>query len=64
MALLNRCRDQIILTEEVVRAAAGNFLRGNAIMTLLFDRHEYQIVITEEAHKVAEQFDHLQANMR
>ncbi|KAK4205473.1 ankyrin repeat-containing domain protein [Triangularia verruculosa] len=51
--LLNRRGDQINITEEVVKAAAGNWQNGKEVMTLLLDRRGDQITITEEVVKAA-----------
>jgi hypothetical protein len=45
--------DQITITEEVVKAAAGNYRCGKEVMALLLDRRGDQIAITEEVVKAA-----------
>ena len=51
--LLDRRGDDIPITEEVVKAAAGNQESGNKVMTLLLDRRGDDIPITEEVVKAA-----------
>jgi hypothetical protein len=47
--LLDRRGDQIQITEDVVKAAASNWLCGAEVMALLLDRQGDQIQITEES---------------
>jgi ankyrin repeat protein len=54
--LLDQQRDQnhqIPITEEVVKAAAGNEINGKAVMAFLFDRRGDRIPITEKVVKAA-----------
>jgi hypothetical protein len=51
--LLELDRQYIQITEEVVKAAAGNHFRGEQIMALLLDRRGADIQITEEVVKAA-----------
>jgi ATP:corrinoid adenosyltransferase len=46
--LLDRSRDQIAITDEVVTAAARNIRNGQKVMILLLDRYGDQITITDE----------------
>ena len=46
-------RDDVQITEEVLKAAAGNWSRGDEVMTLLLDRRGDDIQITEEVLKAA-----------
>ncbi|KAH8879183.1 hypothetical protein GQ53DRAFT_46898 [Thozetella sp. PMI_491] len=57
--LLDRKGDQITITEEVVRAAAGNGGSGKEVMTLLLDRRGDQITITEELMRAAAKYNDL-----
>jgi hypothetical protein len=45
--LLDQRGDQITITEEVVKAAAGNWENGKEVIALLLDRRGDQITITE-----------------
>ncbi|KAL7912268.1 hypothetical protein GGI35DRAFT_444828 [Trichoderma velutinum] len=49
--LLNQYRDQITITEDIVKAAAGNY--SNEVIALLLDRHGDQVIITEDIVKAA-----------
>ncbi|KAJ5641398.1 PfsNACHTand Ankyrin domain protein [Penicillium lividum] len=51
--LLDRCGDQIIITEDVIKTAAGNLKSGEAVLALLLDRYRDQIIITEDVIKAA-----------
>ncbi|KAF6841013.1 ankyrin domain protein [Colletotrichum musicola] len=51
--LLDRRGDQITITEEVVKAAVGNWQNGEQVIRLLLDRRGDQITITEEVVKAA-----------
>ncbi|KAM3550098.1 hypothetical protein ARSEF4850_008512 [Beauveria asiatica] len=51
--LLDRRGDHITITEEIVKAAAGNEGNGKDVMALLLDRRGDQITITEEVVKAA-----------
>ncbi|XP_044716492.1 NACHT domain-containing protein [Hirsutella rhossiliensis] len=51
--LLDRRGDQITITDEVVKAAAGNFRNGKEVMALLLDRRGDQITITDGVVKAA-----------
>jgi hypothetical protein len=51
--LLDRRGDQITITKEVVKAAAGNSQSGKEVMALLLDRRGDQVAITEEVVKAA-----------
>lgn len=50
---LHRHRDQVPITEEMVKEAAGNMFHGKGIMRLLFEQRGDQIPITEEVMKAA-----------
>ncbi|KAL6814600.1 hypothetical protein V8C40DRAFT_282940 [Trichoderma camerunense] len=50
--LFDRYGDQILITESIIKAAAGNY-RKNGVMALLLDRYGDQIVITEDIVKAA-----------
>jgi ankyrin repeat protein len=49
--LLDRRGDKITVTEEVVKAAAGNIRKGKKLMALLLDRRGDEILVTEEVAK-------------
>ena len=51
--LLDRCGADIHITEEVVKAAAGNWRSGKKVMTLLLDRRGVDVQITEEVIEAA-----------
>jgi hypothetical protein len=51
--LLDQQGDQIQITEDVVKAAAGNRGNGKEVMTLLLDQQGDQIHITEDVVKAA-----------
>ncbi|KAK4173538.1 ankyrin domain protein, partial [Triangularia setosa] len=51
--LLDRRGDKIPVTEEVLKAAAGNWWNGRELMALLLDRRGDHIPITEEVVKAA-----------
>ncbi|OAA34802.1 Ankyrin repeat-containing domain protein [Beauveria brongniartii RCEF 3172] len=51
--LLERRGREIIITEEVVKAAAGNQDNGKKVMALLLEQRGDEITITEEAVKAA-----------
>ncbi|OCK86545.1 ankyrin, partial [Cenococcum geophilum 1.58] len=51
--LLNRHRDKMQVTEEVVKAAAGNWSSGEEVMALLLDQRGTEVRITEEVVKAA-----------
>ena len=51
--LLDRRGDQIQITEDVVKAAAGNKGNRKEVMTLLLDRREDQIQITQDVIRAA-----------
>ena len=42
-----------IITEEVVKAAAGNYQSGKKVMTLLLEQRKADVIITEEVIKAA-----------
>ncbi|CAJ2507138.1 Uu.00g083240.m01.CDS01 [Anthostomella pinea] len=50
--LLDRRGDKLPVTEEVVKAAAGNW-NGKQVMTLLFDQRGDEVPVTEEVVKAA-----------
>lgn len=50
---LHRHRDQVLITAEVVREAAGNRFHGKDIMRLLFERCGNKLPITMEVTKAA-----------
>lgn len=50
---LHRHRDQVPITAEVVKEAAGSMYYGKGIMRLLFEQHGNKIPITEEVAKAA-----------
>ncbi len=50
--LLNRFRDQITITEDVVKAAASNW-NGSEVLAFLLEQCGDQITITEDVVKVA-----------
>jgi hypothetical protein len=43
----------VVITDEVVKAAAGNYTRGMEVMELLLDRGGDNVVITDEVVKAA-----------
>ncbi|KAF2176608.1 hypothetical protein K469DRAFT_812982 [Zopfia rhizophila CBS 207.26] len=51
--LLDQRGADVVITEEVVKAAAGNEGSGMEVMTLLLDRRGADVVITEEVVKAA-----------
>lgn len=51
--LLDRHGGEIEITEEVIKAAAGNNVCGEAVMKLFLDRRGGKIKIIEEAVKTA-----------
>ncbi|KAI0163841.1 hypothetical protein GGR57DRAFT_497931 [Xylariaceae sp. FL1272] len=51
--LLERRGEQVVVTEEVVKAAAANTGNGEAVMRLLLDRRGEHVVVTEEVVKAA-----------
>ncbi|CCD34824.1 similar to HET domain protein [Botrytis cinerea T4] len=51
--LLGLKRENVIVTEEVVKAVAGNWNGGKEIMMLLLEEREAEVVITEEVVKAA-----------
>ncbi|KFZ01163.1 hypothetical protein V500_00867 [Pseudogymnoascus sp. VKM F-4518 (FW-2643)] len=54
MELLLDCRgDDVVITEEVIKAAAGNSRSGAEVMKLLLDRRGHDVVITDKVIKVA-----------
>ncbi|KAH7112397.1 hypothetical protein EDB81DRAFT_827914, partial [Dactylonectria macrodidyma] len=56
--LLDRRGDDITITEEVVKAAAGNEWNGKEVMGLLLDRRGDDIPVTEEVVSIiARRFD-------
>ncbi|EMR87688.1 putative het domain protein [Botrytis cinerea BcDW1] len=51
--LLDLKRENVIMTEEVVKAAAGNEKSGKEVMMLLLENRGAEVVITEEVVKAA-----------
>ncbi|KAI9686997.1 MAG: hypothetical protein M1822_002750 [Bathelium mastoideum] len=51
--LLDERGDEVHITEEVVKAAAGNIVHGQKIMELLLERRGDEVQITEEVVKAA-----------
>ncbi|KAF6807956.1 ankyrin repeat domain-containing protein 28, partial [Colletotrichum plurivorum] len=51
--LLDRRGEQIIIAEEVVKAAAGNTKNGKDVMALFLDRQGDKIIMTDEVVKAA-----------
>jgi hypothetical protein len=51
--LLDKCGADITITEEIVKAAAGNWRSGREVMTIRLDRHGADFAITEEVVKAA-----------
>ncbi|RYP43836.1 hypothetical protein DL768_009643 [Monosporascus sp. mg162] len=51
--LLSYCGDRVKITEEVVKAAAGNENSGKEVMALLFKQRGDEVKITEEVVKAA-----------
>ncbi|KAK6609501.1 het domain protein [Botrytis cinerea] len=51
--LLELKRDNVEVTEEVVKAAVGNWKSGYELMKLLFDKRDEEITVTEEIVKIA-----------
>ena len=51
--LLDRRGDQIQITEDVVKDAAGNSIQGKEVMALLLDRRDDQIQVTERVAEAA-----------
>ena len=55
---IDRRGADVQITEEVIKAAAGNSESGTEVITLLLDRRGADVQITEEAVRViAEHFD-------
>lgn len=50
---LDRRGDEITMTEEVVKAAAGNGGDGNEVIALLLGRHGHNITVTEDVFLAA-----------
>jgi formylmethanofuran dehydrogenase subunit D len=51
--LLNQRGSEVKITEEVVKAAAGNWNKGKEVMALLLDQRGDEVKITEEVVKAA-----------
>ena len=51
--LLEQRGADVMITEEVVKAAAGNFWNGKEVMTLLLEQRGADVMITEEVVKAA-----------
>ena len=49
--LLDRRGDDVVITDEVVKAAAGNSESGTRVMELLFSR-QYTVKVTEEMAEI------------
>lgn len=53
MLLLEQRGADLVITEEVIRAAAGNEAKGNDVIIVLLEQRETDVVITEEVIRAA-----------
>ncbi|KAF5875955.1 putative het domain protein [Botrytis fragariae] len=57
--LLEKQSEKLIITEEILKAAVGNYHYGQEITMLLLEKRGNEVIITEEVLEVAERRSHL-----